>query len=336
MPAPWRRALLGLPLLLLLAPGPAGAASPRGLVVAKVAIIDQKAVFATVESVNVEPARARIAGTVAQLSVRAGDHVVRGQVVAVVADEKLTLGIQALDAEITGLKSQLAQARIDLSRAQKLARQGAAPLAQLDRARTAVQVATSALAARESARSVAEQRLKDGEVHAPITGRVLAVPVTPGTVVLDGEMVANIAEHNYVLRLSIPEREGRFLAKGDTVRVDPADLGQGAREFGRITLIYPQIRGGQVIADAAVGGLGNYFVGQRVRVWIPADRRAGFVIPADFILTRFGLDYVRLRLASGAVVDSPIQRGAAQPTPQMPKGIEILAGLQVGDVLVKP
>ena len=49
--------------------------------------------------------------------------------------------------------------------------------------------------------------------------------------------------------------------------------------FGRITLVYPQIQDGRVIADAAVPGLGSYFVGQRIPVWISAGERMSYVIP---------------------------------------------------------
>ena len=46
---------------------------------------------------------------------------------------------------------------------------------------------------------------------APIAGRVCAVPLTEGTVVLTGETVATIAEANFVLRLSVPERHAQFI-----------------------------------------------------------------------------------------------------------------------------
>ena len=44
---------------------------------------------------------------------------------------------------------------------------------------------------------------------------------------------------------------------------------------GVIDLVYPQIEDGRVIADATVEDLGEYFVGDRLRVWISggdADR----------------------------------------------------------------
>ena len=144
-------------------------------------LTDQKAVFATVESPNVVPARARIGGTVASLSVHQGDIVTPGQVIAVVGDEKLLLQINSLDAQIVGLQSQLAQAQTDLTRAETLFRQGVGPRTTMDQARTAVEVATSVLRARTAERAVALQNLQEGQVLAPVAGRVLTVPLTKGT-----------------------------------------------------------------------------------------------------------------------------------------------------------
>ena len=88
---------------------------------------DEKAVFATVESANVVPARARIGGTVVELAVKEGDEVKQGQIVATVGDEKLALQMKSLDAQIAGLEAQLAQAQTDLDRAEDLFRKGTIP-----------------------------------------------------------------------------------------------------------------------------------------------------------------------------------------------------------------
>ena len=125
-------------------------------------LTDEKAVFATVESRDVVPARTRIGGTIATLTVREGDAVQAGQVIGVVADQKLGLRIQALDAEINGLKSQLAQAEVDLGRAQALAKGGAVSRQQLDQAATAAEVAASSLKARLAERALAQQQLAEG------------------------------------------------------------------------------------------------------------------------------------------------------------------------------
>ncbi len=299
-------------------------------------LTDEKAVFATVESRDVVPARTRIGGTIATLTVREGDEVHEGQVIGVVADQKLGLRIQALDAEINGLKSQLAQAEVDLGRAQALAKGGAVSRQTLDQAATAAQVAASSLKARQAERALAEQQLDEGQIQAPTSGRVLVVPLTIGSVVMPGDAVATVAAKNYVLRLRVPERATGFLKAGETVRVDGRDLGAEGAKFGTVTLVYPRIDDGNVVADADIKGLGDYFVGQRIEVWIPAGERDSFVIPSHLIETRFGIDYVHRRASDGTIDAIPIQRGRDFPTPDMPDGIEVLSGLSAGDVLVRP
>jgi RND family efflux transporter MFP subunit len=305
-------------------------------VVTPQSVADEKAVFATVESAKIVPARARIGGTVVQLAVRQGDRVEQDQAVATVSDKKLTLQINALDAQIAGLQAELTKAKADLGRAQELYSHGTASKVALDTAQTAFDVATDSLKARTAERSVVEQQITEGTVLAPAAGRVLTVPVTTGTVVLAGEAVATVAEQNFVLRLRVPERHARFLQAGDQVRIDGEDLGSSSATFGSIALVYPQIEDGNVVADATVAGLSDYFVGERIRVWISAGQRTSVLVPAAFILTRFGIDYARMRSHAGALIDVPLQRGRPLPQPEMPDALEILSGLKAGDVLVRP
>lgn len=299
-------------------------------------ISDDKAVFATVETAKPVPARVRTGGTVAQLTIKEGDRVEARQVIATVGDEKLALQMKSLDAQIAGLRAQLAQTRIDLERAESLAERGTIARARLDEARTALNVADNALQARIAERSVVERQLTEGEVLAPTTGRVLSVPYRTGAVVLSGEIIATIAEQNFVLRLRVPERHAQFLKVDDPVRVDGAEIGLSGTQTGRIVLVYPQIEDGRVVADAAVEGLGDYFVARRVRVWISGGSRQAFIVPASLVSTRFGVDYVKVALESGKSTDVPVQRGRPHPTAHMPDGLEILSGIKAGDRLVQP
>jgi hypothetical protein len=134
----------------------------------------------------------------------------------------------------------------------------------------------------------------------------------------------------------VPERHARDLRTGDKVRLDGADFGTQGAVFGTIVLVYPRIAEGRVLADATAPGLGGYFVGQRVRVWVAAGERMSFVIPGALVRTRFGLSYVTRRGADDTTSDIPVQRGRDTPTPDMPDGVEILSGLRDGDVLAGP
>ncbi|HYD29792.1 MAG TPA: efflux transporter periplasmic adaptor subunit, partial [Azospirillaceae bacterium] len=102
---------------------------------------------------------------------------------------------------------------------------------------------------------------------------------------------------------------------------------------GIVRQVYPEMTGGQVVADATVSGLGDFFVGERVRVYIATGTREAVVIPAGYVFRRFGTDFVRL--ADGSEV--PVQVGG--PIPAVgndPGGLEILSGVKPGDILVRP
>jgi len=298
-------------------------------------VADEKAVFATVESVSVVPARGRIGGIIVQLNVREGDPVTSGQAIAAIGDEKLALQMKSLDAQIGALQAQSDQAQIDFTRTEGLVERGTLPRTKLDEARTALNVAENGLRAKTAERAVVQQQFNEGQVLAPAGGRVLKKLVAVGSVVLPGDPVAMIAQQNFRLRLRVPERHARFLKAGDSIRVDGAEFGEQGSKSGVIDLVYPQIEDGRVIADATVEGLGEYFVGDRLRVWISGGTRTAFVIPSNYVTTRFGIDYVRIRQAD-RTVSAPVQRGRDLPSPDLPSGLEILSGIRVGDQLVQP
>ena len=325
--------LLGVATALLMLPAALGRAET--LTVVQRTVADEKAVFATVESISVVPARSRIGGTVAQLNVREGDAVTRGQAIAVVGDEKLVLQMKSLDAQIEALQAQADQAQIDFDRTSGLVERGTLPRVKLDETRTALNVAQNGLRARTAERAVVQQQLSEGQVLAPADGRVLKKQISVGSVVLPGDPVAMIAQQDFKLRLRVPEEHARFLKAGDKIRIDGAELSGETSKWGVIDLVYPQIEEGRVIADAKVEELGEYFVGDRLRVWISGGTRPAYVIPASFVKTRFGIDYVLLRQGDGTV-EVPVQRGRQMPTPELPDGLEILSGIRAGDQLVRP
>lgn len=325
-------------LALALASGPSLAQNEE-IVVQPVDVIDWKAVFATVESQNVTPARTRIGGIVARLAVDEGDRVEAGQLVAVVTDEKLGLQETGATAEVRALEAARANALVELERARKLYEDGFVSKARIDAAQTAFDMAESQLNAARAQRSVASAQEREGEVKAPAGGIVLQVPVVEGSVVTPGEAVAEIAQENYVLRISLPERHARDLGEGDPVRVAGSELpgaGNGVADEGRIVRVYPEIEDGRVFADAYVEGLGDYFVGQRVRVLVGTKTRKAIRVPADFISTRFGVDFVTVEDESGERHQVVVQRARAAPAVEGEVMIEILSGVSEGDVLVRP
>ncbi|WP_246716913.1 MULTISPECIES: efflux RND transporter periplasmic adaptor subunit [unclassified Methylocystis] len=302
-----------------------------GEITIRVAPVDDlKAVVASVEPAHQLTARARIGGTVSALKIKEGDDVAGGAEIASVVDQKLFLQIQALDQRIRSQQAQREKAQGDFDRAQELFRRGVYTKALFDHAKTALDVADRNLSALRSDRGVIEQQAAEGSVRAPGPGRILTIPVSVGRVVLPGETIATIAEDKYILRLQLPERHARFMRAGDKVEIGARGLhaeAGGERKQGRVRIVYPEIQGGRVIADVDVVGLGDYFVGERARVYVTTGKRDTIIIPRSAVYRRAGVDFVRL--ASGEEV--VIQLGEAHGD-----GVEILSGLHDGDVVSTP
>lgn len=331
MPLTHARAAALLSLLLLPTAGVAAE-----FAVTPIEIEETKAVFGKVESRDAVPARARIGGTVREIRVDEGSEIAEGDVVAVIVDDKLALQQQAADARVQALSSQLANAETELARAEQLLQSGNTTQARVDQARTQVDVLTNQLAAAEADRAVIAAQSAEGDVVAPASGRILRVPITEGSVVLPGEEIALVAGGGYFLRLALPERHAGEIVEGATVLVGdrPGPSGSGsAAGSGRLAKVYPQIEDGRVLADVEVEGLGDYFVGERTLVWIPVGKRTVLSVPPGAVITRHGVDYVRLAGDPGtevAVILGPAFEQAGAPR------VEVITGLRPGDRVAIP
>ncbi|MBN8530830.1 MAG: efflux RND transporter periplasmic adaptor subunit [Alphaproteobacteria bacterium] len=304
----------------------AHAAAAEDYVVKAVQATDLKPVAAVVESVHHSFARTRIGGTIDGLAVDEGSHVERGQVMAIVVDPKQPLEIDAMDARIRSQEHERDLAALEKKRYGSLTVGSVVSQAKLDEVNTRLRVLETSIAALKAQRAATVEHRGEGKVLAPLAGRVLKVPVTNGSVVMPGDVVAEIAVDGFILRLSIPERHARFLKQGGEVRLGAREEG-GENLTGTIQKLYPKLEEGRVIADVAVEKLEDFFIGARRTAYIATSSRKAFVIPESYLIRRHGLTYVRLKDGGDIVV----QTGLASP-----EGVEILSGINDGDILVTP
>ena len=306
------------------------------ITVTATAIDDTKEVLATVESVRTPQARTRIGGTVESLAVTEGDRVAKGAVLATVVDPKHKLQIAAFDARIGALEAKLSLVQMDLDRVRQLRSTGAAPQSRLDDAETQMIVTRAEIAAARADKASIEQMVVEGRVLAPDDGRILKVTAVAGQVVMPGEPVANVATASYILKLRLPERHARFMHEGDEVLVAGRGLDRGRdapQTKGKILRVYPELDQGRVVADAEAATIGDYFVGERVSVFVATGKRETIVLPERAVINREGLTFVRL-VGLGEI---PVQTGARIPGAEGgPFSVEFLTGLKVGDKVVAP
>ena len=316
-----------LPLLVALFPFAAMAEEP--FVANNVDVTEWKAVFGRIEARDRVQARSRLGGTIIAIDVSEGSKVEKGQQIASITDEKLTLQLNAVDATLTSLESQLDTAMADLQRGEDLLERGVATAQQLDQLRTRVDVIKGQIGTAQAERSVLKQRETEGAVLAPIGGTVLQVPVTEGSVIMPGESVAAIGGGGFFLRLAVPERHAGYLEEGAEIRVGSEE----GETTGVLAKLYPQIENGRVIVDVEFAGMETDFVDARVLVRLPVGQSTALLVPAASVSTRMGLDFVTIITADGSETHRTVVTGGSR---QMDghEMIEILSGLTAGEQVV--
>lgn len=300
------------------------------LAVAEVLIDAVKPASAVVASRDTGEARARIPGTLTRLNVREGDMVREGQVIGLVVDNRVGLETAAFGAQVAAAEAEAARARADLSRIQTLFDKGIYAQARLDQALAASRAADAQVRAARAVRSASAETGAQGRILAPASGRVLTADVPAGSVVSAGQSVATITAGPLVLRLEVPESQGRNLRVGQTVTVAGDDL--PGVTGGVIAQVYPASTAGRTTADIAVDGLASDRVGQHVVVQVPVGQRRAIVLPRRFVVTRYGIDFVRTVDRAGRVSEAPVQLGG----PVAGDRVEVLSGLKAGDVVLAP
>ena len=326
---PFRPVILSAVMAALIALSPAGHAETVFPVTLQ-PVTEWKSVFGRIEPRREVPARARLGGTLEMLEVVEGDMVEAGQMLGRIENISLQFQLAANEAQLDALRSQLANAETELTRGEELLERGVTTAQRIDALRTQVEVLQNQIGAAEAQGRVIGQQLSEGAVLAPITGRVLAVPVASGAVVMPGEQIAMVGGGGIFLRLAVPERHAGLMAEGDMI-----EIAAGTQNVtGRLARIYPRIENGRVLADVEVEDLDDRFVNARVLVRLPISSREAILVPERAITQRFGLDYIRL--ATTPQREIVVQPGDSYVTDEGDVMIEILAGLGAGDAVVLP
>ena len=320
-------AILGLSLM----PAASYAQTPIELTVREQIITDYRPVVARLESSDTATARARLSGVVTRLNIDEGSIVKKGQTLAIIRDETINPQIAGLDAKIAGIENQLSQFQTELDRAEKLLVSGHVTPARRDQAQTAVNVTQKELAATKAQRSALTATRGKGVITAPSDARVIEVSIVKGSIVSPGEVIAKLATLDGVVRLALPERHAGQIHEGETLQLRLPARG-GETKQATITKIYPELRGGAVVADAVVDGGLSALVGERVDVLVPVGDRRALRIPKAYITTRYGIDFVKVHVGEH-IIDAPVT--LSNPKADAQGYVEVLSGLHAGDVIEK-
>ncbi|HWP71062.1 MAG TPA: efflux RND transporter periplasmic adaptor subunit, partial [Gemmatimonadaceae bacterium] len=184
------------------------------------------------------PVRARIEGNLESVTVREGDRVGRGQVMAQFESSAEVGAERSAQADVESAKADSVNAQWNSDQSEELFKAGAIPERDLRTSQQALVAAKARLSAAQSRWFAAKRDVEDTKVVAPTTGIVSVRSVE------NGEHISRGAQMFTVVRNDVLELEAAVPARyaGD-VRVSmPVRFNAGGREMtGRVARVSPTI-----------------------------------------------------------------------------------------------
>jgi membrane fusion protein (multidrug efflux system) len=287
----------------------------------------------TLTPLNDTTVKAKVAGELVEVTVREGENVRRGQVLARIDTTELAARAAAKRADVEAARAQLVLAEKNRATQKTLLEKNFISQSAFDSTQSVYEVALARLRAAEADLAVAQKALGDAVLSAPISGIVAQRLAQPGErVPVDARILTIVDLSRLQLEAAVPASEIGRVKVGQPVsfRVD----GFGAREFaGHIERINPStIAGSRSINVYAVieNPEGMLRGGLFAQGGLTLERvESVLLIPATALREELGERFVYL-LADGVVRKRPVKTGPADGAGR----VQVLAGLAAGDRVV--
>jgi len=240
--------------------------------------------------------KSKVSGDVRQITVREGETVQAGQILARIDTADLDAKLIERMGALESAKAQLAMAEKTRSTNQMLLNQKFISQIAFDNSESSYNVAQGSLKSAEAQVQIARNALKDAVAVSPLTGVVAKRHVQPGEkVAFDSPLVTVVDLKDMELQAAVPATDVPELSIGKTVEL--AIDGFGERKFsGRVERINPATEPGTRsflvyvgipnVADTLRGGM---FATGRIALSASAPVAT---LPATAVRTEGGLSYV--------------------------------------------
>ncbi len=307
-------------------------------------------------------------GTVTELPVEIGGAVSEHQVVAVLENRDLSMNSQQFQVYLSQAQSaassyeaalartnlDLSDAEAEFSRNQELFSAGAISQVELDASRSALEkYQQSADELTRNLEEASEQvssyqkllsssRSKENKliIRSPIDGIMMQLPVELGQVVNPGTLLSRVAvQGNLEIKADILSDDLGEVKTGQKVRITAPVLGDQVLS-GEIVEIYPQaeektsalgVIQRRVPTIIKLDSSGNLKPGYETRINIvTAVRENVLLIPREAVFTASGGEKQVMKVVDSRVVYAAVKTGLMDT-----KNIEIIEGLNSGDLIIK-
>jgi RND family efflux transporter MFP subunit len=255
----------------------------------------------------------RLMGRVESVRVRAGDVVRPGQLL-------LTVERAALTAAQQQAGSALEHATSQLRRTERLYADSAAPLVQLEAARTAHAQAEA------QARAV-EADLAYAEIRAPFAGIIVSRLADPGDQASPGQPLLVVEDRSArEIVVTVPDELRAHLRPGQAAAVETG--ASGRRHTARILAVVPGADPRSPTVEVRLAGPAGLTPGVAAVVELPAAGRSALLVPASSIIRRGQLEGVYLFAPDSTLRLRWIRAGRTRDS-----AVEVLSGLFAGDLV---
>lgn len=308
-------------------------------------IADAVEAVGTLRAAETSQLAAQMMGNIVEIRVREGDHVQRGQVLAVIDDaqpraalDRATAADMAAQQEISASESDFSLAEATFKRYQTLYdRKSVSPQefdeikARYQAARARHEMARAAQAQAEAVLQQARTAFSYAHIVAPFDGLVTERKADVGTLASPGMPVFTVEDlRRYRLQATVNETDLRFVRQGQQVSVSIDAIG-GRELKGKVVEIVPAADPGsrtflvkvELPSDPALRS------GLFGRAQITRGVRTALLVPRTAIVERGQLQGIYVLDQNGIVGLRYITLG--KPSAQQ---VEVLAGLQLGEMLV--
>ena len=311
----------------------------------------------------------QVEGTVEKLYVDLGDAVRSGQVVAQLDTRELDLAVhqqqaalqqelarlgladadsavnEATTSQVRQAEATFEEAKIGLDRTKKLVNEGVLSKQQLDEQQARYDVAEAAvrssretvqniratIAARKTALTLAEKKLADAKITAPISGFVKERLASEGQFLKSNSPVVTIVQNSPLkLRVDVPESAVTSVRTGRSVQFH-VDAFPDRTFEGRISRISPSVdQQSRTLKLEAITNNpdGSLKPGFFARVTIQTDRKDKvLVVPAEALFSFAGLEKLFV-IENGKVAERLVRSGS-----HVDGQVEIVEGIKEGELV---
>jgi RND family efflux transporter MFP subunit len=285
--------------------------SPADLVrVRRVALARTVSVSGTLKAVNSAVVKARAAGELRDLTVREGDSVRRGQVLARVEVTEYAARVRQAQEQAEAAQAQVAIAQRQYDNNKALVEQGFISATALETSQLSLRNAKSTYQAAQAGVDVARKAADDTVIRSPIDGVVAARLAQPGErVAVEARVLELIDPRALEIEAAIPAADSVAVRLGQLARLRVDGLAQPLE--ARVTRINPSAQAGSrsVLIYLSVPPTPGLRQGLFVQGDLATAQTESLVLPPAAVRTDKPAPYVQT-VVDGQVRHQPVTPGA--------------------------